>query len=172
MPKPEEELRESWFGKRVHASEPPLSLPPPRPRGRAASSTFALGVVAGAIGGAVALLLAGQMTHRFGPTVDVAQAVGHVIGRGAESGLAVAGLAGALLGGLLALTMQNARRWIGRLIFASTASVALWFLVHVALVARHRATLPLVPMLIGVAAYGACVAFVPASRTTRTDRSA
>ena len=172
MPKPEEELRESWFGKHVRVSEPPLSLPPPRPRGRAASSTFALGVVAGAIGGGVALLLAGLMTPKFGPAVDIAHTVGRGIGRGTEAGLAVAGLAGALLGGLLALTMQNARRWLGRLIFASTASVALWFCVHVALLARHRATLPLVPMLIGMAAYGACVAFVPAARTTSTDRSA
>ena len=167
MSEPKEELRESWFAKPVRLSERPSSLPPPPPPARSARATFALGALAGLVGGAAALLLAGQMTRSFGPALDIAEEVGRGVGHGREAGVALAAGAGALLGGLLALAMRHARLWIGRLIFASIGSAALWFCVHVALLARHHATLPLVPMLLGMAAYGACIAAVPPARRAR-----
>src|SRR6202035_3999575 len=121
MSEPNEELRESWFAKPVRVSDRPSSLPPPRPPERSAGATFALGALAGIIGGAVALLLAGRMTLSFGPALDIAEEVGRGVGHGREAGLAVAAGVGALFGGLLALAMRHARRWVGRLIFASGA---------------------------------------------------
>ncbi len=156
------DLRESWFGKPVRSSSAPP--PPPAPE-RPHGATFVLGACAGAIGGVVALLAAGAMTKR-----DLAahMAIAETIGRGAGSdfvvGLVIGALAGAALGGVLALVMRHGSRFIGRVSFGVVASAALWFCFHVLLVARHRGTLPLVPMLVGTCVYGVVIACVPPAR--------
>ncbi|HEY1957393.1 MAG TPA: hypothetical protein VGH28_17360 [Polyangiaceae bacterium] len=162
MPNTDKELRESWFSPRADDSTPSI-LPALRERSR--SATWALGATTGAIGGVVGIFLASWATPKFGAAIDLAGAVGRALGYGREAGFAIAAIIGALVGGVLALTIQHGRRWIGRLVFASSASVTIWFCVHLALVSRHHATLPLAPMLIGAAALGAMVAFVPPSRS-------
>jgi len=163
MAERDEELRESWFARRAPPDSTPSVLPAPRERSR--SATWALGATTGAIGGVAGIFLATWATSKFGATLDIALRVGRALGQGREAGLAVAAIVGALFGGVLALTIRHGRRWIGRLIFASSACATTWFCVHIALLSRHHATLPLLPMLIGAAAVGAAVAFVPPARS-------
>lgn len=147
------DLRESWFGKPVRASSAPP--PPPVPE-RARGATFVLGAVVGAFGGVAALLAAGAITKR---DVNAYMAVA-----GSIPGLVIGAVTGAFFGGLLALVMRYGTRFIGRVSFGIVASAALWFCFHVVLVARHHATLPLVPMLAGTCVYGVFIACVPPAR--------
>src|SRR6185312_262344 len=119
MAERDEELRESWFARRAPPDSTPSVLPAPRERSR--SATWALGATTGAIGGVAGIFLATWATSKFGATLDIALRVGRALGQGREAGLAVAAIVGALFGGVLALTIRHGRRWIGRLIFASSA---------------------------------------------------
>ncbi len=150
----DEHLRESWFAKPAPYSIPPpiSSLPPPPPE-RARSATFFYGAFTGALGGAAALVLAEWIATRQ---------VGLL--RADLVRFAVGSAIGAAVGGLMALVIRHSRRFIARAIFAAASSATLWFCLHVALVSRHKPTLPLVPMLLGSCVYGVFVALVPPSR--------
>lgn len=163
-PEPKEELRESWFAKPVVPSVPPMSMPPPPPPERDHSLTFGYGAAAGAFGAVGAFFFAAWVSGRFGPQADIASMVGRTVARGELTGFAIGAGIGALLGGILTLVMRHAARFVARVIFGTVSSAGLWFCLHLALVSRHRATLPLVPMLLGVCVYAVVVALVPPSR--------
>lgn len=149
----DEHLRESWFAKPAPYSIPPpiSSLPPPPPE-RALSATFFFGAFTGALGGAAALVVAEWVATRQGLLrADLAR-------------FAIGAAIGAAVGGMMALVIRHSRRFIARAIFAAVSSTTLWFCLHVALVSRHKPTLPLVPMLLGSCVYGVFVALVPPSR--------
>ncbi len=162
----EEHLRESWFAKpAVFSVPPPASVAPPAlPPERAHGATFLYGAAAGAFGGAAAILFAGFISGRVGHPANLAGLIGRTSGHGEIAGLTIGALVGAVLGGLMALVMRHSRRFIARLIFGAASSALLWFCVHVVLLSQRKATLPLVPMLLGACVYGACVALVPPSR--------
>ncbi len=149
----DEHLRESWFAKPPPMSvPPPASLAPPPPE-RAHSATFFFGAFTGALGGVAALVFAAWFATRQ---------IGLL--RADFVRFAIGSAVGAIFGGLLALVMRHSRRLVARAIFAAASTAALWFCFHVALIARHKSTLPLVPMLLGACVYGAIVALVPPSR--------
>ena len=132
---------------------------------RSRSATFTLGAVIGMFGGAAALVVAGAVNaHKLELHTDIATALGHLVRNGTNGGFALAALAGFLYGGLLALVMRHAARFFARVIFGTIAGALAYFCVHLGLVARHIAPLPLVPMLAGAAVFGLFVACVPSAR--------
>ena len=156
-----DELRESWFGARRSAASGALVLAPERPLAR----TFALGAALGALGGVGALAVAGVVaSHALASYLEVAAVVGRAPRASAQVGLAVGGVAGLVPGGVLALVMRHGMRFLGRAIFGVVSTAAVWFCLHVALLARHLPTLPLVPMLAGACLFGFVVALAPPSR--------
>jgi hypothetical protein len=160
----EPELRESWFNQEVKPSLPPPSSlvppPPPPPRG----PRLVLGAIAGGgagVGGlAVAQILAGRLAASPMP-VDVVARLG---GGAWWAGYAIGALAGAPIGALLAVAIMHGTRFITRAIFASGFSAAIWFCVHIFMIARHAAAPPLVPMLAGAGVYGTVLAFLPRAK--------
>jgi hypothetical protein len=155
-----DELRESWFGTPVRVSGVPVVV-----RERSHGATFVMGGALGAIGGVCGLLLAGAIDgRRVESHLSIAARVGSAIGSSPTLGMAIAAGIGVIAGGLLALVMHHSARFIARAIFGATASATIWFCVHLALVARHRPTLPLPPMLGAAALFGLFVALVPPAR--------
>jgi hypothetical protein len=155
----EPELRESWFEKPpVHSMPPPSLMPPPPPPPRGAR--FGLGVLVGAMGSAAGIEVAHLVATRLGAAdpLDMASKLG---GGALWVGFAVASLAAAPFGGVLAVVMMQGSRFITRALFAAVVSVAIWFCVHIALLARSHTTPPLLPMLVGAAVFGVCVALIP-----------
>lgn len=153
---------ESWFEKPVATDRPSSMVPPPPPPARA--PRFGLGVLVGAIASAggleIARLVAEQL-HKSDPILFASA------GGAMWVGFAVAALAGAPFGGALAVVMMQGSRFVTRAIFATIFSVAIWFCVHIALVARaHTPPPPLLPMLAGAAIFGLCVAFIPRASGT------
>lgn len=156
----EPELRESWFEKARPSGQPSGSLPPaPKRRTR-----FALGVIAGAFSGALALEVAHVVADLVGGSPDPLDMAGRVAGGSWWAGFAVAALGFAPFGGLLAVVMMHGSRFVPRAIFASTVSAATWFCVHLVFVVRHVAAPPLVPMLAGAAVHGLCIAVLPRAK--------
>ena len=159
----QDDLRESWFGAKPRVSANPLSLPPPPPPERAHGTTFALGATLGAVGGAAALACAAMIAARAAMPMGIAGMVGARFGLPPAGGFVIGAAFGAVLGGLYALVMRHAPRFVARAVFASAIGAALWLCAHIALV-RHHAALPLVPMLLGACVHGVFVACVPPSR--------
>ncbi len=158
----EPELRESWFEKQPPSAQSSGSLiPPPPPPKR--GPRFGLGVIAGALASAVGLEVARLVAQRLG-SPDPLEMTSRIAGGSSWARFAVAALAGAPFGGLLAVVMMHGSRFIPRAIFASAVSVAIWFCVHLLFVIRHAAAPPLVPMLVGAGVYGACLAVLPRAR--------
>lgn len=153
-----EELRESWFTK-PRVSEAPAGVV------RSRRATFVLGAIVGGLGGAAALACAGMLAGHAAPAWPLlATTIATKLRAPMPAGFAVGAVAGALLGGAFAVVMRHAPRFVARLVFASAFGAALWFCVHVELATHHRATLPLVPMLVGMCVHGAFVACVPPAR--------
>lgn len=154
----EPELRESWFGKSpVYSTPPPPSVAPPPPPPKR-GPRFGLGVLVGGAGGAIGMEAAHLAAAQLGAAdpLPVASAGGP-----SWMAFAIAALAGAPIGGMLAVVMMQGSRFITRAIFASIFSIAIWFCAHIAFVVRHHTPPPIVPMLICAAVFGVCVAFIP-----------
>jgi len=87
--------------------------------------------------------------------------VGKIGGGALWVAYAVAALACAPVGALLAVSMMHGSRFITRAIFSSGFSAAIWFCAHIVFLVRHAVPPPLVPMLAGAGVFGACLAFLP-----------
>lgn len=159
VPRPNEELRESWFEQPPKFSVPPPSLapPPPLPTTRPLVSSM-VGAATGVVASGVALAAAGWIAAHMSRDASTFSST-----RTYVLGAIVGGLAGAML----CLAMMRSSRFITRVVFASVVSVALWFCLHVVMLYRHTGTLPLVPMLAAAAIFGACLACVPPFKRAR-----
>jgi hypothetical protein len=153
MGRDHDDARESWFEKPPAYSVPPPSSIP-APRGKARPGAAALwGAVVGAAASVPCLLVASLLGRQLGKWPEPLAA-------GVRS-YVVTALMGAVIGLLLGLAMTHSLRLRARLIFAPIVSLTLYLLVHVLVLRAHPLSLPLIPMLAGVAVYGICVGFAP-----------
>jgi hypothetical protein len=134
------------------------------------------GLVGGAAGGPVMLYAAGALAKQLRQDTDIVRTLGSAIPHAAAfgddgawtGGLALAAGAGALVGLLLGALMQHVLRVPSRVFIGVIVGPVLWIAVD-AFALRHFAptlarALPLLPMIAGAAAYGACVALIPPLR--------
>jgi hypothetical protein len=133
------------------------------------------GLVGGAAGGPVMLYAARELAKQSRQDIDIVRTVGNAIPHAAfgddgarTGGLALAAVAGALVGLLLGALMQHVSRVLARVFIGVILGPVLWIALH-AFALRHFAptlaqSLPLLPMIAGAAAYGACVALIPPLR--------
>jgi hypothetical protein len=150
-----------------------------RTEGRPAWAAF-FGLVGGAAGGPVMLYAARALAKQLQQDIDIVRTLGSAIPHAAfgddgawMGGLALAAGAGALVGLMLGALMQHVSRVAARVFIGVIIGPVLWIAVD-AFALRHFApmlaqALPLVPMVAGAAAYGACVALIPPLRRRVVD---
>jgi hypothetical protein len=159
-------LRDEWFNREVRHSVPPDTgrLPPVvlPSRGRAAFAGIVVGAVAGAVGITVARVLAKR---------DVSAAIAQALTGGNLHGVpkegwtfGLAALFGAVIALAVALVTRHVRRAVPIAIFGAVFAPVLWLGLHVVAL-RHHAwlvteALPIGPMIIASALYGALLALI------------
>jgi hypothetical protein len=135
-----------------------------------------LGALGGAFGGAAMLLVARAMMLHTGGLSDPAIALGdHVPLQSSVPpqivGLAIAVIAGTLLGALLGRSTWRVTRVAPRILFFSILLPAVWLCAQVVIVGRMSAasamSVPFVPFLVGSLAFALFVAIFPAVRRAR-----
>jgi len=165
---PEDPRAEPWFDGQPRSSRP--SVPPIALPSRA--RTIYAGLAAGAIAGAGGITLAWIAAKRSG--VDLVASIGRAVSyaplravpvlvRGLVPSFAIA----VVIGIIVALLTRHVKRAIPVSIFAMIFTPAVWLGVHV--LALHRApglaaALPLGPMLLGWATFGALLGTAVAIR--------
>jgi hypothetical protein len=140
------------------------------------------GLIGGAAGGPVMLYAARALAKQLRQDIDIVRTLGSAIPHAAfgddgawAGGLALAAGAGALVGLMLGALMQHVSRVAARIFIGLIIGPVLWIAVD-AFALRHFAptlahALPVVPMIVGAAAYGACVALIPPLRRRVVDWS-
>jgi len=146
---------DEWFALQPRYSLPPsISVPPPPPKLPSRGRTALAGLVVGAVGGAACLALAQVLAKR-----DLAVMPG--------TGWAVAAAIGATIAVNVALVTRHVRRALPLAIFGVVFGPFAWLGVYVIAVRRHAAfaaALPLGPMLLGIALFGALLALIVPAR--------
>ncbi len=136
------------------------------------------GFVGGA-GGALAMLYAaGRIAKYQRVDVDIVRSLGNAAPFAAfgndgirNAGFAVALSAGAIVGAVLGVLLMYVLGVFSRVLAGAILGPVLWTLVHAFVLRRYTPMLaqelPFVPMAIGAAAYGICMAVIPPLRKWR-----
>lgn len=142
---------DEWFALQPRYSLPPsISVPPPPPKLPARGRTVLAGLVVGALGGAACLAVAQLLAKR-----ELAVMSG--------AWWALAAAIGATIAVNVALVTRHVHRALPLAIFGVVFGPVVWLGVHVIALRRHAAfatALPLGPMLLGIALFGALLALI------------
>ncbi|MGZ3420625.1 MAG: hypothetical protein ACXVEE_22305 [Polyangiales bacterium] len=159
-------VRDEWFDGEPRYSVPPETAKPQPVILASKARTVLAGIVVGAAAGTVAISVARVVARR-----DITQAIARALSGGnlrdvpsAGWAFGVAALTGAVLALVVALVTRHVRRAIPIAIFGAIFAPVLWLGVHV-LALRHHAwlvteALPIGPMIVGSAIYGALLSLI------------
>jgi hypothetical protein len=136
------------------------------------------GFAGGAAGALAMLYAAGRIAKYQRLDVDIVRTLGNAVPFAAfgsdgirNAGLALALGAGAIVGAFLGLLLMYVLSVFSRVLVGAILGPVLWTLVHAFVLRRYTPALaqalPFVPLVIGAAAYGACMAVVPPLRKWR-----
>jgi len=136
------------------------------------------GFAGGAVGALAMLYAAGRIAKYLRVDVDIVRTLGNAVPFAAfgddgirNAGLALAVGAGALVGAFLGLLLMYVLGFFSRVLVGAILGPVLWIVVHAFVLRRYTPalaqTLPFVPMAIGAAAYGVCMAVIPPLRKWR-----
>jgi hypothetical protein len=165
--------QETWFDEDEAAGSEPVG---PLPRTGDPMWSGVAGAVAGAFGGVVALGTTDWMVNHGQLTVHWRIAVGQASAASIDpvavrASVALAALAGAILGWLFGGLTRRLFPVVPRIVFGAIVTPALCTVVYAFILPRFAPAflnaVPFTPLMLGALAYGVCVALMPPIQRSR-----